>query len=130
MTFRTDLKTFVDADAGIQASLGTSPVRFYWQQLPEGVTYPAARYFIVSRPPNTAHDGPSGLETAVVQIDIVGPDAAAIETAAEAFKTAMNGKRATVNNIKGMILQSEIDSFEDADNLMRIVHSYLIHHGT
>ena len=51
--FVEDLFTFL-SDAGTDAAS-----RIYPQELPQGVTLPACRYFRVSNPKDHSHSGPS-----------------------------------------------------------------------
>lgn len=45
--------------------------RIYPQALPQGVTLPAIRYFLVSDPPERTHSGPSKLHHPKYQLDCV-----------------------------------------------------------
>ena len=121
MTLRSDLFDYVTNDGGISALIAT---RFHWLQLPEQVTYPATRYLVVSRNPNTAHDGDTGLQTVTVQIDVIAENDSDAEAVADAFKSALNGFKSPP--LSGF-MTNEFDSFEEADNLWRVTQEYLVH---
>lgn len=123
MTLRTDLFDYVVADAGVSALIDT---RFHWLQLPESVTYPAARWFVVSRGGHTGHDGPAGLQTVNVQVDVIGESDGDAESVGEAMKAALDGVK---SGSLSSIMINETDTFEDADNLWRITQEYLVHHA-
>ena len=124
MTLRTALFDLATNDGGISALIGT---RFYWRQLPEAITYPACRYMMVSADPQTAHDGATGLEIASVQIDVIGETSASCRALNTAIKAALDGVKDATYGIKSM-RTNELDEFEEADNLWRIVLEFLVQH--
>jgi len=121
MSLRSDLYDYITADGSIVALIGT---RFYWLQLPENVTYPATRYFVVSRQRTAAHDGSTGLDTITIQIDILAEDDGQAESVSTAFKAALDGFKDSP--LSGLMI-NEYDQFEGEGNLWRVTHEYLIH---
>lgn len=88
--FVEDLFTFL-SDAGTDAG-----GRIYPQQLPQGVTLPACRYFRVSNPKDHSHSGPSTLKRPRFQIDCYASDylgavmlAGQVETNLDGYRGAM-----------------------------------------
>lgn len=124
MTFRTDLFDYVTGDAPIAAIIGT---RFYWQVI-RGATYPASRYLVVTRPRNTAHDGPIAVQTFDIQVDHFASDDADIDSLITAFDTILNGVRSSGDNIDGAMKTNETDLFQDSDELFRVTQEFRIHH--
>lgn len=64
-TFVENLFTYLSDGATDAAS------RIYPNALPQGVTLPAIRYFLVSDPPERTHSGPSQLRHPKYQLDCV-----------------------------------------------------------
>ena len=128
MTVRTDLRTYALAQSAISSLIGE---RFYWMHLPEGVTYPAVRSLVVSRPRSTVHAATpaaakAGIETMRVQLDLYAKNGDDVENLSEAFKTELDGLRD--GNLAGVLLINELDAYEDENNVFRIVHDYMIHY--
>lgn len=124
MSLRTALFSYVSGITAVTDQLGTNPTRFYFNQLPEGVTYPACRYFIVSDPANAVHNGgSSGVKNAQVQVDILAENDIDLEAVESAVDNALNGFKAT--SIKGY-RENRVDGFEEANNLMRVTFTYRI----
>lgn len=122
MTLRIALFDLATNNGGISALIST---RFYWRQLPEAIIYPACRYMVVSSERTTAHDGATGLEIASIQIDVIGETSASCRALAAAVKAALDGVKDATYGIKSM-RTNELDEFEEADNLWRIVLEFLV----
>lgn len=122
MTLRTAVFDLATNDSGISALIST---RFYWRQLPEAIAYPACRYMVVASDRTTAHSGPTGLDIASIQIDCIGETSASCRALVAAVKTAFDGVNNPTYGIKSM-RTNELDEFEEADNLWRIVLEFLV----
>lgn len=89
------LYTFLTTTAAIAALVGT---RIYPLLIPLDATLPAAAYQRISGPFEAAHDGPTGLVRARIQITCVGATYAAARAVAAAIVTAMLGYRGAMGD--------------------------------
>lgn len=60
-------RTLLTGDAPFAALVST---RIYWNALPQAVTRPAVVMFLVTGAEGLAHDGPDGLASYIVQVDV------------------------------------------------------------
>jgi hypothetical protein len=80
----------VSADAGVQAALGTNPVRvFPFGQAPDEVTMPYAVWQTVSGAPENYLAETPDVDTWLVQMDVYAATGGAARTAAEALRDAI-----------------------------------------
>ena len=87
-------KALLAAGANLNVIIGS---RVCADALPEGVTVPAATFLIVGDIPVTAHDGDSGLSTAIVQTDFWSTsrlECASMRAAARADLNGMTARQA------------------------------------
>lgn len=85
--FVEDLFSFLSDQATDAAS------RIYPNELPQGVTLPAIRYFQVSDPPEHTHDGRSKLRHPRFQLDCYADTYLKAHQLAEQVVTALDGYR-------------------------------------
>ena len=128
MSFNSAVLDRLSGQSSVTDVLGSSPMRVYFHQLPEGVSYPAARFFIVSTPPNAVHNGGGdGLISPSVQFDILAESAASVVAAADAIDAALNGFKASP--LSGF-RTNRVDAFEESGNYFRITMEYKLHYKT
>jgi hypothetical protein len=80
----------VAADVGVQAALGTNPVRFFpFSQAPDDVTMPYAVWQTVSGSPENYLAGLPDIDGWMVQVDVYAETGRAARTAAQALRDAI-----------------------------------------
>lgn len=123
MSVRTDLRTYTLTIAPYAALVGT---RLYWRKLPEGVTYPASTYTIISRNGEQAHDTPVNVPTYRVQFDHFSEDDAEAESLATTLRQGLDGARS--GNLQSVYLDNELDDdeFDTQEGLYRIIQDFLV----
>lgn len=90
-------KALLVAGANLNVIIGS---RVYADALPEGVTVPAATFLIVSDIPVTAHDGDSGLSTAIVQTDFWSTSRLECASMRAAARADLNGYDGTASGLR------------------------------
>ena len=113
MTLEEALVTKLNAESGVTALIGT---RFYPNVIPAGATLTAAAYQRISTDPIIAHDGPTGLATARIQISVQAVKYADAKAAARAIRIALNGVNGTWGTVE--IQRSALDNENDTDELV------------
>lgn len=90
MAIEIDVLTFLLADAGVAALVGT---RGYQLRFPQTPTYPALRVLALDDPTLYTHDGATDLRKATVQIDAVAQESSGLDpyASAEALVDAIDG---------------------------------------
>lgn len=111
-TIEEALKKVLTDNAGVAAILAG---RVYPVILPQNVTYPALAYQKVTGAPDMALDGESGLTRNRFQIDAYGETYAAVRGLSKAVRTALNGKKFTVDAVRigSVVMISERDFYEE-----------------
>lgn len=122
MSFRTALHTKLGTISGLTALIST---RYYYQQLPPGVTLPALRWFVVDLNRATAHDGSAGNEIRRVQFDIFAEEGDDADAVAEALKAGLGGFKGS--DLSGKVM-TELDRFLQDDQTWIIQQDYLLHY--
>jgi hypothetical protein len=123
--WREDLYSYVTNNVTLTAVISQ---RFHWQQLPDA-TYPATRFFAVSREINATHGGSAGHEVLTVQFDHLDTDPDSARSVALAFRGELNGSKVSANNFSGARLTFESDDFRDDAETYRITQEYQLHHA-
>ena len=90
-------KALLVAGANLNVIIGS---RVYADALPKGVTVPAATFLIVSDIPVTAHDGDSGLSTAIVQTDFWSTSRLECASMRAAARADLNGYDGTASGLQ------------------------------
>jgi Protein of unknown function (DUF3168) len=90
MSLKATLRTSASGNAGLQALLGTSPFRWYDDQLDQGTAFPAVTCLQITRPPiyNVGGNGDTGYTRMQLTIWGAGPgseNANAVVIAIKAF---------------------------------------------
>lgn len=78
------------ADAGVRTALGTDPVRLFpFGSAPEGVTLPYAVWQTAGGAPENYITNTPDIDSFLVQVDVYAETAAAVRSAAEALRDAL-----------------------------------------
>jgi hypothetical protein len=106
MTVESDLRTYLIADTTVQGIIGT---RMYPRVLPQGVTYPAIRYYLASVVENRSLSGPGGKERARLTVDSYAETYSQAKALAKAVKARINGLAASVGTGPTTITSVHLD---------------------
>jgi len=92
MTIEEGLYSRLQAVAGVTALVST---RVYPLLVPQEASLPAIAYQRISGPRETAHDGPSGLAFARMQVTCIGSSYSSAKGVSEAVRAALDGQSGT-----------------------------------
>lgn len=124
-TIEEAIYALLTADAGVGQLLST---RIYPQAIPQDAALPAVAYQRISGPRILAHDGPTGMARARIQITVQGTMYSSAKGVAEAIRQALDGYKGPVVvgseavEIEVASLANEIDGyeFETAGEVIRL----------
>jgi hypothetical protein len=104
--------------------------RVYPVTLPQNITYPAIVFTRISGARTYSMDGPSGLASPRVQIDIYGNSVLEAMDLADRVRCTLNGLKETIGGIEilGTFLDTDRDDYNDTTETYRIIQDYIIHH--
>lgn len=116
MTIEEALYYHLVNTAGVSALIST---RLYPNVIPEDVAQPAATYQRISSMPILDHGGPSGMETARIQITCRATTYAVAKSVAKAVKTALDGFSGTMGGVGGVTVEySHVENEQDGYNMV------------
>ncbi len=103
----------------IQDYVGT---RIYPLNFPQGVTFPAIKYQLISNERPVSHTGSTKLQSPVFQISVFAESRDIAVELKERVINILNGLRGMLNNTKvaGLIYQSEQEIYEPETKLYHI----------
>jgi|WetSurSiteA1Bulk_404760.scaffolds.fasta_scaffold19697_2 hypothetical protein len=104
---------------------GLVATRIYPSMLPQAVTLPAISYFRVSTGRLLSHDGPSGLEHPLLQLDMWAESYDVAKALAAAVREALDGF-ASSGELRGAFLSDERDIPEDTPGLVHLIGEYFV----
>ena len=111
MSMESDLRSYVVADGTIMGLIST---RMYPQVLPQGVVYPAVRFYRASTDENRVFEGPGGKERARVTIESWAETYAEARSLAAAIRARIDGLAAIIGSgntrVTSCYLDNEIDA--------------------
>lgn len=96
MSISTAIFALVSATPAITAIIGTNPVRWYPQKLPQPPVYPVITYGIVDELETYAHSGFSGLVDTRLYLTLWGSTYLTVDNLASVVKAAMRAYRGTI----------------------------------
>ncbi len=108
------------ADAGVAALVNA---RIFPLKLPQGVTYPAVRYQVISEPPINGLRGPNPTRHARVQVDAYAKGYADADALASAIAGALGSREGTT---LGSLRLSRSDSYEQATEVYAVSQDFSI----
>jgi hypothetical protein len=125
VTLEQGLVAHLQSDAGVSALVET---RIYPLVVPQDATLPALAYQRISGPRDHAHDGPTGLARARVQLTYVASTYAAAKELAEAARAALDGFSGTMGTVSvdSCSLDNEVDTWADRFNAPVVRHDYML----
>ncbi|RPI63876.1 MAG: DUF3168 domain-containing protein [Planctomycetaceae bacterium] len=102
--------------------------RVYPNVLPQGVTYPAISFQIISETPEYSHEGDSNLNLARVQFDCYATTQTGVRAVADALRSALTGLRTTVDNVRigSSFLVNTLSNYEDALRVYRMTRDFMM----
>jgi len=125
MTIEAGIFAHLIGNAGVRALVAT---RIYPLLVPQDVELPAIAYQRISGPRDHAHDGPSGLALARVQLTFVATSYDGAKSLAEAARAAMDGFSGVMGEmtVGACLLSNEMDQWAVAHEAPVVRHDYLI----
>lgn len=96
--------------------------RLYPDRLPQGVTYPAATYRMVSENQPLAHDGALDLVSTSMQFDVYANAAKAAKALARTLRQQLHGYTGTMGTVAvhGVFHLSSVEDFGEALGIYRV----------
>lgn len=125
MTIEAGIYAHLIGNAGVAALVGT---RIYPLLVPQDAELPALAYQRISGPRDHAHDGPSGLALARMQLICVAASYDGAKALSEAVRAAMDGHKGSMGTVTvdACLLDNEIDQWAAAHEAPVVRHDYMI----
>lgn len=125
MTIEAGIYAHLIGNAGVAALVAT---RIYPLLVPQDAELPAMAYQRISGPRDHAHDGPSGLAMARMQLTFVAASYDGAKTLSEAVRAAMDGFSGTMGEVTvdACLLENESDQWATVLESPVVRHDYMI----
>lgn len=126
MSLETELRARLAADAGVSALVAA---RIYPLRLPQTPVYPALTYRRVSGLGVHNLSGAAGRGRSRIQVDCWAETYLGAQALAAAARASLDGFNGTLVTLRAVIFrENELDDFEDAPELYRVIQDWRISH--
>lgn len=123
-----DLKTYLLAQAGVSALVGT---RVYASHLPQQPTLPAITFNRITGQRELMHSGRSGLAHPQFQVDCWADDYTEVKQLAEQVRLVLEGYGGSMGSSTGcaVVWFGDIDDFDEESESYRVIITVEIWHN-
>lgn len=123
MSLEVDFRTLLESIGAVNAIVSN---RIYPMVLAQKAELPAIRYQKITGNPEHSHDGVSGFEVAVMQVDCYAETYLGAIALRDAVQAGMDGFNGTSPAAFAILLQNDFDAYEEAPRTFRKQLDFLV----